>query len=159
MAICMCSRVLLVFEEWMVFCGPPQHPLRSLVSLLALEGALSWCLLLLSVIASVCLQLTGPQILHFSDPKPLWFSGLWAPPSPFIRAHSGSEVSCRLWSPVASDSHYLSLSPIPLYCLFSFFWISCQFKYRVSRSLQPSLGDSHGSGQLPAISLCSLLLT
>lgn len=38
MAICMCSRALLAFEEWMVFCGLPQCPLRSLVSLLALGG-------------------------------------------------------------------------------------------------------------------------
>lgn len=160
MAICICSRDLLVFEEWMVYCGPPQHLLRSLVSLLALEGTLSWCQLLLSTISTVCLQLTGPQILPcFSDPKPLWFSGLWAPPSPFIRAHGGSEVSCRLWSPVASGSCALSLSPIPLYCLFPSFWILCQFKYRASSSLQPSLGYFHGSGPRPATSLCSLILT
>lgn len=58
-----------------------------------------------------------------------------------------------------SISISLSLSPISLYCLFSLFWRWYQFKYRVSRSLQPSPGCSHGSGSLPSISVRSLTLT
>lgn len=54
-----------------------------------------------------------------------------------------------LYTPL-NQFHFIALS---------LFWIWYQFKYRMSTSLQPSLGYAQGSGLLQSISLCSLLLT
>lgn len=162
MAICMCSRALLAFEEWMVFCGLPQCPLRSLVSLLALGG------IELMSATTVCDPNCLPPVDRSSNSAlvsltpnlcaSLASEHLHVPSSGHkgaLRSPAGCGPSC----PQALARMLSLLSPIPLYCLFSFFWIWCQLEYRVSRSLQPSLGYSHGSEPLPSISLCSPMLT